>query len=132
MVFKRRKILLITVLALATLALAACGGGGGNGDTGDSGNGGTTSEVVMGDFYFEPGTENPIVVEQGEVTLTLVNEGTQGHDLAIEAFDFQSDVVNAGESLDVTFTADQTGSFEIVCTQPGHEDSGMVGTIEVQ
>jgi uncharacterized cupredoxin-like copper-binding protein len=37
-----------------------------------------------------------------------------------------------GEAGHIEFIPEGTGTFEIVCTIPGHADAGMVGTLIVE
>jgi plastocyanin len=114
-------------LALAAVALlAGCGGGGGASQPAGS------TKVTMTEFKFDPAE---ISVPHGKVVFFLVNSGTTQHDLAIRDSSNSrlavSELVSAGDS--VVFTVDNiaAGTYTIFCTQPGHEASGMKGTLTV-
>ncbi len=120
-------------LALALVAvalLAACGGGGAGGGGGQPAG---STKVTMTDFHFDPSN---ISVPHGKVVFFLVNaSGSLQHDMAIRDSSNNrvaiSELVSAGDST--TFTVDNlaAGSYTIVCTQPGHEASGMSGKLTV-
>jgi plastocyanin len=111
----------IVVASVALLSVAACGGG-------PSQPAGST-KVTMTEFKFDPGA---LTVTHGKVVFWLVNAGSVSHDMAIKDSSGNSiatsELVSAGDSkeFDVDLAA---GSYTIVCTQPGHEASGMKGTL---
>jgi plastocyanin len=114
-------------IALVSMALiaAACGG---SGPTQPSG----STKVVMTEFKFDPGD---ITVPHGKVVLWLVNAGSTQHDLAIRnqsgSTIATSELVSAGDSKEFDVDNLAAGSYTIYCTQPGHEASGMKGTLTV-
>jgi len=106
-----------------TLVLAACGGASGS-------SGGGTS-VTMSEYKYDPPA---LTVRAGQaVTINLRNSGTLVHDWVVQGLPqpVQGEV-QPGRSGTVTFTPAQAGTFRIVCTQAGHEASGMVGQLIVQ
>ena len=128
--------LLIVVAMLATLVLAACSG---------SGSGGSTLSVTLNEFSFTP---NSWTVNAGQqVTINLKNSGTVTHDFTIMKTPISgsftdadkanevwaSPMVAAGQSQTVTFTAPSTpGTYQVVCTESGHFEAGMTGTLTVK
>lgn len=140
--FRRRRVLgLVTVLALALL-LAACGGGGGSSNqqsstpstqsstatTADSG--AREIEIVLDDFSFGP---QEIRVKSGEkVKLVIRNEGSVAHDWYVDALDLSSPLIQPGQSATFEFTAGAAGTYEAICTEPGHEALGMVGSLIIE
>jgi uncharacterized cupredoxin-like copper-binding protein len=113
-----------TLVALGLLA--ACGG------TSTAQPSGST-KVSMTEFKFTPGD---IRANAGKVVFFLVNDGNgTSHDMAIRDSTgktvAKSELVSAGDS--VVFTVDNiaAGSYTIFCDQPGHEASGMKGTLTV-
>ncbi len=134
----KRVSLLIVVAMLATLALAACAGSG-------SGGGGATLDVTLNEFSFTPNTWTVSAGQQ--VTVTLKNSGTVTHDWTImktpisgsftdadKANEFwASPMVSAGQTQTATFTAPTTpGTYQVVCTESGHFEAGMTGTLTVK
>jgi len=70
-----------------------------------------------------------------EAVFFLVNAGTISHDMIIRDTSGQrvsgaaSELVSAGDSFVFTVTNLSAGSYSFFCDQPGHEASGMKGTI---
>lgn len=109
--------------------------------------------VNMKEFAFTP---NVINVSAGQpVELTLVNEGAIEHDFVIEVIPVE-DVEASGEGMGdhhmsgdhsefdlhsstaanatstLTFTPTQPGTYQIICSVPGHKDAGMIGELIVE
>lgn len=86
--------------------------------------------VSMTEYAFGP---DALDVRQGE-TLTVENEGSIVHNLTVidgnEELAATPDV-EPGGSAELTVDVDP-GSYEMVCTVPGHEDLGMVGEFRVE
>jgi plastocyanin len=117
----RSGLVLVTIGLLAVpLILAACTGGGGGGTT-----------VVANDQYrFEPA--NLTVKVNQPATITLRNTGSLVHDWVVQGMPSAVSVkANGGQTQTVTFTPTQTGTFKVICAEPGHEQSGMVGQLTV-
>ncbi len=126
----------IVVAMLATLVLAACAGSGG---------GGAALNVTLTEFSFTPNTWTVNAGQQ--VTINIKNTGTVTHDWTImktpisgsftaadKANEFwASPMVSAGQSQTATFTAPSTpGTYQVVCTESGHFEAGMQGTLTVK
>ena len=112
-------------VALATVAvLAGCGGG-------PSQPAGST-KVTLSEFKFDPSS---VTVTHGKVVFWLVNSGNVAHDLAIRDSSGNriaaSELLSAGDSKEFDVDNLAAGSYVIFCTQPGHEGSGMKGTLTV-
>jgi nitrite reductase (NO-forming) len=113
--------------------------------------------IVAKDIFFEP---DMLEVPAGSlVRLTFINEGVMEHDWEVPdltASDFtvvsspegmtarMSDLLaeneaagipyaggGAGDEMVIEFTAEQPGSYEMLCVVPGHKEAGMVGTFKV-
>lgn len=91
--------------------------------------GGPELVVTATDFAFSP-TELTVEVGEG-FNLTLLNEGAIPHDLVIEDLGFRLSAA-PGQQVSAGLTVDTPGSFDILCTYPGHADSGMTGVLIVQ
>ena len=121
----RRTILLAAIIVLALSAAAACGGGGGGQPAG-------SIKVNMTEFKFDPSAIN---ASAGKVTFYLVNSGSVAHDLVVIGPDGKkvagSELVQAGNTSVLTVDNLTAGSYRIICDQPGHEESGMKGTLSV-
>src|SRR5438874_13790525 len=121
---KRSPILLALPFAVLTLAVVmiACSGGSGSA---------AATTVIATEFKFDPAT---LTVPAGKpVTVSLQNRGTVTHDFVVQGLDQPFQIqADAGKSASGTFTPTKAGTFRIVCTQPAHEQSGMVGQLVVQ
>lgn len=131
-------LILLAILASA-LALAACGGDDDDGGeeaaqqeevpaetTGAAGQ----ADVSLSEFEFDPAD----VTATAGSTITLENVGSTEHDLRLREGGKDiggTEVFGAGESeeLKVDF---EPGKYEMFCSVPGHEDSGMKGTFTVK
>jgi len=118
---------LAAVLAIGVLlGVSACGAGGGASQPSGS------IKVSMTEFHFDPST---VTAPAGKMVFFLVNAGSVSHDFVIRDSGGTriagSELVSAGDS--VVFTADNVpaGTYTIFCDQPGHESSGMKGTLTV-
>ncbi|HEV2476567.1 MAG TPA: plastocyanin/azurin family copper-binding protein [Candidatus Dormibacteraeota bacterium] len=115
---------------VAVALLAACGGssGGGGGNAQPAG----SIQVTMTEFKFDPST---ISHASGNIVFWLVNSGTTQHDMAIRDSSGKtiasSELVSAGDTKEFDVSAIAAGTYTFFCTQPGHEGSGMKGTLTV-
>ena len=84
----------------------------------------------MTEFKFDPSS---LTVTHGKVVFWLVNSGSVAHDMAIKDSSGNtvatSELVSAGDSVEFDVDNLAAGSYTIACTQPGHEASGMKGTL---
>lgn len=87
--------------------------------------------VKMLDYSYEP---NLITVPVGaHVKLTILNAGQKSHDLnIIGGPSMEGAILKPGESQVMEFTADKAGQFQIVCSQRGHKEKGMVATLVIK
>jgi len=87
--------------------------------------------VSATEFAFDPET---VSVEAGEeVRIVLENDGDTAHDLTIEALDVGTSNVQGGNEASIEFTApEEPGSYEIICSIPGHAPAGMTATLQVR
>lgn len=115
-------------VGLATVALlAGCGGGSGSGVPSGA------IQVSMTDFKFDPST---ITAPHGKVVFWLINasSGSQ-HDMAIRDSTGNrvatSELLSAGDTKEFDVSDIGAGTYTYFCTQPGHEASGMKGTLTV-
>lgn len=113
---------------LAVAVLAACGGSAGAA-TQPAG----SIKVTMTEFKFDPATIN---VPAGKVVFYLVNAGNNtSHDMIIRNSSGTrmagSDLVSAGDTSVFTVDNIAAGTYTYFCDQPGHENSGMKGTLTV-
>ena len=140
-----KKFLLVLPLVVALLGATAiaCGGDGDDEATPQSQAQPTTQAVqeltVRGiesgeQYLFEPKDLN---VRPGTVRVNFVNAGVERpHSFVVKSKAGDGDVVNSdrvelGQSKMLEFTVTEEGAYKIVCTIRGHEDRGMVGTLNV-
>ena len=114
---------------VAVALLAACGGSGGGGGSAQPAG---SIQVTMTEFKFDPST---ITHASGNVVFWLVNSGSTQHDMAIRDSSGKtiatSELVSAGDTLEFDVNPIAAGTYTFFCTQPGHEASGMKGTLTV-
>lgn len=147
----------VTAIALVAMLLMtnACGsldnGHPGDPDIHGGGRSNDGNEITVGatSFEFDP---SEITIAAGEtVAIKLQNEDDIEHDLEVDGLTIErqgdSDMAGAHEGTDastlalhtmpdesatLTFSTDQTGTFEFYCTIVGHREEGMVGTLTVE
>jgi uncharacterized cupredoxin-like copper-binding protein len=83
--------------------------------------------VTLDDFTFTP---SDITVQAGQVNLTLVNEGAAVHDLTIPELGITI-LVFPGESVTTGLEFDTPGTYDTLCSLPGHSSLGMTGSLVV-
>ncbi len=115
---------LACLAALSLLGAAACGSSGGGQPAG-------STKVTMSDFKFDPAT---LSGHAGKLTFYLVNSGGVSHDMTVAGpggAQYKSELVQPGSTA--TFTIDNlaAGTYKVVCSQPGHEQSGMTASLQV-
>lgn len=108
-----------------------------------------TVTVTMTEYAFSP---SPIVLKEGvPYRLVLRNEGKEAHYFVAETFFrtiatrkvqgsdgevkapvFSAVEVYPGKSLEWYLVPMEKGTFELVCSRPGHAGKGMKGKIEVR
>jgi plastocyanin len=116
----------VALAAGLLLGVAACGGSGSSGQPAGS------IKVTLTEFKFDPST---IDAKAGTLTFFLVNAGTVSHDMIIRDASNNriagSELISAGDSAVFTASNVAAGTYTYFCDQPGHEQSGMKGTLTV-
>ncbi|MCI0398930.1 MAG: cupredoxin domain-containing protein [Chloroflexi bacterium] len=87
--------------------------------------------VALEAYEFEFKAPAVAVRENQPVTLHFENKGVIDHELAIDEWGVETDLLRPGESQTVTFTPRKTGTFSFYCAVPGHTAAGMAGTITI-
>jgi uncharacterized cupredoxin-like copper-binding protein len=112
---------------IAAGAVVGCGGSGSSGPPAGS------VQVKLSEFKFDP---SHITHAHGSITFFLENVGSSAHDMFIYKAGSSSEL--AGSELvqpgnDSTFTVNipDAGDYTFKCTQPGHADAGMTGTLTI-
>ncbi len=73
-----------------------------------------------------------IKVKQGETVKIVFNNVGGTHNWVIDEFNASTDTIGTGQTSEVTFIADQAGTFEYYCSVGKHRELGMVGTLVVE
>src|SRR5690625_1460204 len=90
--------------------------------------------VYVGDTGEIEGQINPDlrVPENAVVQINVINGDGAIHDIAVPEFDVKSDeFTGRGSSTAIVFRATKSGTFEYLCTLPGHRAAGMFGSLIV-
>ena len=119
-----RKWLFGAMLALLVLGVSGCG---------QAAQPAGSIMVTMTDYKFDPSS---IKVPEGTVVFYLVNSAnSNSHDMNIRDAAGNhiagSDTVTPGDVSVFTVDNLKPGTYTIYCSQPGHEASGMTGTLTV-
>ena len=87
----------------------------------------TGTSVSLSEFAIDPGV---IAVDPGG-SLTVKNEGTVVHNLAVKGTDLKTADISPGDQagLDISSLAD--GMYTVVCEIPGHAGAGMTAMMHV-
>ena len=99
--------------------------------TGQASGGGTPIDVGLldiggsGEYAYSPADMTFSVGET--VTFTMTSE-TEFHTFEVDDLDIYVEV-DAGDTVDFTFTFDEAGTYELICTP--HSAQGMIGTITI-
>jgi uncharacterized cupredoxin-like copper-binding protein len=121
-------LLVVAVLALVGVSALA------NPRPGDGDERNKSVEIVMTEMRFSP---NRIDARAGQsVLVTIVNRGSQRHDLAFPAIGMPNlrgveTLTMPGQSSRLTISFDTPGTYPFLCTIPGHAASGMTGAVFV-
>lgn len=127
----RTNLVLATLLALAT---TACSGGaertgpetgGGEGERAVA----ASIDVTLSDFAIEPShLEGPA---GAPLTFAIRNDGAAAHTFGVVAAGqtFETASIGPGANAVLEVPAIEAGTYEVLCTVPGHDSLGMTGTL---
>src|SRR5690606_26338756 len=90
--------------------------------------------VFVGDAGAIAGKVNPdlVVPSNAVVQINVVNGDGAVHDIAVPEFNAKSDhITGKGSATVIVFRANKDGTFEYLCTLPGHKAAGMFGKLIV-
>ncbi len=85
--------------------------------------------VEMGDMYFEPAEIT--IPSDTDVVFTFENVGFMQHDFFIHEPEVNSGVLAGGQTAETILNM-PPGTYEFWCTQIGHREAGMIGTLIVE
>ena len=128
--FRGRAMALATVLAFVAVA---CSGDGeqapaaGDGEAAASGP--VAVEVMLTDFAIEPA--NIEVPAGSDITFTVMNHGQSPHTfgVVVGGETIETPNIDADGSTTLEVPALEAGTYDTLCTVPGHDQLGMVGTL---
>ena len=126
-----RRMLLLTVVALAVLAPAGCGSDDGDEAAGTTAAAGEQSvDLTATEFRFDPADVS--LDTAGTVTFTVSNDGQEEHALEVEGngIEEETETIAPGDSGTLTVEL-EPGEYEFYCPIDGHRDRGMEGTLVV-
>lgn len=125
----RFRSLLLTTLAAGAVFVVGCGSAAAGAQS--AGEAGGITVTGLDSMRFNP--ETITVVSGQPVTLAFKNTGVLPHDLITEGAEKNARLVNvtSGREQKATFLANKPGTYNVVCSQPGHKEAGMVGKIVV-
>jgi uncharacterized cupredoxin-like copper-binding protein len=83
--------------------------------------------VAMDDFRFDP---VDIRVHTGKVNLTLVNDGAAVHDFSVPELSIRI-LAAPGETVTSGVEFIAPGTYDTLCSIPGHASLGMTGSLVV-
>ena len=89
----------------------------------------TMTTVVAKKFSFEP---SELTAEAGEtVTIAFKNQGSLSHNLTFKNLDAKTETIQTGNTRTIELQVDEPGTYQFVCTVPGHAQAGMKGKLVV-
>lgn len=123
-----------------TIATATAAGGG-EGDVPNGNFGGSKFYSAVVDQKFEISSivgmlkwdKAQYTAKAGEVTFVVKNMGPMSHQLGVEtsATKYESGVLAANSTTNLTIKSLTAGEYDIVCNIPGHKAAGMVAKLTV-
>jgi plastocyanin len=88
-----------------------------------------TFNLTAKNFSFSP---SEIRVKKGDTVKVVMNSVNGFHDFVVDAFNAKTDRVSDGQTAEVQFVADKTGTFDFYCSVGNHRAMGMVGKLIVE
>ncbi len=135
---------IVMLVAALSLVAAACGDDDDSGsDTTSAGGGGSTSITASAsEFAFDPDSWS--VAADTPITVAFSNTGADEHNLTVlsETISAEGDYNEGialfilgsagGESASGSLSGLAPGTYQVICSIPGHFSAGMVGELVVQ
>jgi FtsP/CotA-like multicopper oxidase with cupredoxin domain len=118
--------LLAVLLSFGALIVAGQAFGKSN-DAQDAASQATATQVSLTEFAITP---NAITASK-DGTLVIKNGGTVDHNFAIKDTDKKTSMIPAGGKTTLDLSGLKEGSYVVYCQVPGHEGSGMKGTLTI-
>ena len=86
------------------------------------------ASVTLSNGVIEPAALS--IAADTDVTISVVNNGTFDHDFTIEDQDLTTGLLEPGQSAELVVNL-PAGEYVTFCSQPGHREAGMMGTLTV-
>ena len=122
----------LAVGANALSLLVACSGTGqpvGGGGGGEHAAAPTTIDVTLTEFAIEPAAIE--AASGAPIAFSITNAGSAPHTFGVTAAGrtYETPTIDAGGTATLDVPSLEAGSYEILCTVPGHDQLGMKGTL---
>jgi|GEM_PF-633957 nitrite reductase (NO-forming) len=88
----------------------------------------TKLDVTSREFAFSPA--KLAMDKPGQLVVNLTNAGVVEHDLTITGITGKAYAAPGGKGS-ATFDRPKAGTYQVICSIPGHKEAGMVGTLVV-
>jgi nitrite reductase (NO-forming) len=130
-----KRLLVIGFIALLPVLAACSSASGGTSSGGAAAASAATQQLSvkgMDTMKFDPPT---LSAKAGQpIQVTFDNTGALVHDFSISEGVAQpvKSIAQPGQKAVATFTIDTPGAYTYFCSQPGHEQAGMKGTLTIQ
>lgn len=115
-------VMAVLALAIAIVALALAGAAGGGAGSTES-----TTEVTLTEWAIEP---SALAAAAGG-RLLVENHGTVSHNLTIRDTELATPDIEPGGDATLDLSSLPPGSYEVLCSIPGHADQGMTGSLVI-
>jgi FtsP/CotA-like multicopper oxidase with cupredoxin domain len=126
-----RRVIAATAAVLALVAASCTGDGGAPASgEGEAAAGGPVSiEVSLTDFAIDPA--NIEVPVGSDITFNVMNHGQSPHTfgVVVGADRLETPTIDVGGSATLEVPALEAGTYDTLCTVPGHDQLGMVGSL---
>ena len=76
-------------------------------------------------------SEIRLPVSDKPVRLTIKNKGTSPHDFVVKELGIDTGILKPGESVTIEMKAQDAGTYQAVCSLPGHAEAGMAAKVIV-
>ncbi len=116
---------MVGMIAVAAIAIFRDDSGSAAGA--DGGTPTTQLDIELNEFAIE----GELTAPAGNVSLNIVNTGAIEHNLAVRELDVVSRNLMSRGTDSLVLEDMAAGTYELYCTIPGHEASGMVNTLEI-
>ncbi len=115
----------VGAISLAVVAIFLVRDGGGDASAGPAP---ASIDVELGEFSITPSS---LDIPAEGARLRVTNTGSMVHNFAVPQLGIDTGDLNPGASTTVTVDGGEVGMYDVICTIPGHADSGMKAMVHV-